>query len=97
MPIPSNCQVCSYLAYCSTSCRDADEEVHKNECAVLPSLWMSRTSVTCFLALRAIAQRPFEELIKLKDKLKSSKGRFEVTAQHPYRSDDFEAYYGLGN
>ncbi|XP_034188347.2 protein-lysine N-methyltransferase SMYD4 [Osmia lignaria lignaria] len=95
VPIPSNCQVCSYLAYCSTSCRDADQKVHKNECTVLPSLWMSKTSVTCFLALRTITQRPFEELIKLKDKLKSSKGRFEVSAQQPYRADDFEAYYGL--
>lgn len=95
VPIPSKCQVCSYLAYCSISCRDADAKIHEHECAVLPSLWMSQTSVTCFLALRAITQRSFEELIKLKDKLKSSKGRFEISPQRPYRPDDFEAYYGL--
>lgn len=95
VPTPAACQTCSYVAYCGTSCRDADAKVHKIECMLLPKLWGSKTSVTCFLALRSITQRSFEELFKLKDTLEASKGRFDVSKQRPHRSDDFEAYYGL--
>lgn len=62
---------------------------------ILPSLWFSETSVNCFLALKAIVQKPFEELLTLKDKLKATKGRFETSTQRPRRHDDFEAIYGL--
>ncbi|XP_053987959.1 SET and MYND domain-containing protein 4 [Hylaeus volcanicus] len=95
VPTPAACNTCSCVAYCSIPCRDADATVHRNECTLLPTLWNSKTSITCFLALRSVTQRPFEELFALKDKLKASKGRFEVTAERPHRSDDFEAYYGL--
>lgn len=64
---------------------------------ILPSLWFSETSVNCFLALKAIVQKPFEELLTLKDKLKATKGRFETSTQRPRRHDDYEAIYGLSN
>ncbi|XP_078044040.1 protein-lysine N-methyltransferase SMYD4 [Augochlora pura] len=95
VPIPAACNVCSCVAYCSIRCRNADAKVHQNECVLLPTLWYSNTSVTCFLALRAITQRPYEQLIKLKDRLEMSKGRFSVTTERPYKGHDFEAFYGM--
>ncbi|XP_003487532.1 SET and MYND domain-containing protein 4 [Bombus impatiens] len=95
VPIPTSCDTCNFVAYCSIPCRNKDAEIHKNECMILPSLWFSETSVNCFLALKAIVQKPFEELLALKDKLKATKGRFETSTQRPRRHDDFEAIYGL--
>ncbi|XP_076755179.1 protein-lysine N-methyltransferase SMYD4 [Xylocopa sonorina] len=95
VPIPGACQVCSCVAYCSTTCRNADAKIHEKECVILPSLWISNTSINCFLALRVITQRPFEELFKLKDKLITSKGKFEISTQRPHKPEDFEAFYGL--
>ncbi|KZC10665.1 SET and MYND domain-containing protein 4 [Dufourea novaeangliae] len=94
-PLPAACNICCCVAYCSLRCRDADAKVHQNECVLLPTLWSSNTSITCFLALRAVTQRPFDELIQLKDKLKTSKGRFDVTVHKPHRGQDFEAFYGM--
>ncbi|XP_076627679.1 protein-lysine N-methyltransferase SMYD4 [Colletes latitarsis] len=95
VPTPAACKKCSWVAYCGIRCRNADAKVHRTECMLLPALWRSNISVTCFLALRSITQRSFEELFKMKDTLAASKGRFHVTPQRPHQSDDFEAYYGL--
>lgn len=95
VPMPAACYTCSCVAYCSIPCRDSDAKVHQNECALLPTLWLSKTSITCFLALRSVTQKPFEELFKLRDKLVRSKGKFEASAQQPYKGEDYEALYGL--
>lgn len=95
VPIPTLCETCNYVAYCSISCRNKDSKTHENECMILPSLWISKTSVNCFLALKAIVQRPFDELFRLKDQLEISKGRVQISEQQPYRTDDFETIYGL--
>ncbi|XP_017766370.1 PREDICTED: SET and MYND domain-containing protein 4-like [Eufriesea mexicana] len=95
IPIPTACELCSYVAYCSISCRDQDAEIHKNECTLLSTLWTSGTSVNCFLALKSIIQYPFEELYKFKSKLLNSKHKCEVSVQRPYRTNDFEDVYDL--
>ncbi|KAK9307770.1 hypothetical protein QLX08_002008 [Tetragonisca angustula] len=95
VPMPTICETCNCVAYCSVPCRNKDAKTHENECTILPSLWASKTSVNCFLALKVIIQRPFDELMELKDKLETSKGRAQISAQRPYRTDDVETIYGL--
>ncbi|XP_076660578.1 protein-lysine N-methyltransferase SMYD4 [Halictus rubicundus] len=95
VPLPAACNVCSCVAYCSIRCRNADAKVHQNECVLLPTLWISSTSITCFLALRAVTQKPYDQLMKLKDRLETSKGRFDLSVERPYQGHDFEASYGL--
>lgn len=95
VPIPAVCQTCSCVAYCSISCRDKDAKIHENECSILPTLWASKTSINCFLALRIIVQQSFEKLYKLKDVKANSKDKFEVSASEPYRSNDFKIMFRL--
>lgn len=97
VPTPAACCACSCVAYCSRRCRDADAQVHLRECKLLPALWHSRASVTCFLALRAIMQKPFEEMIKLRDRLKNSENVSKFSAKNPYRGDDYMNFYNLGD
>ena len=92
-PIPASCNTCSSIAYCSRNCRDEDAKLHSLECKILGPLWCSGASVTCILALRAIIQRPLDELIKLKDKLNE---KYEGTKTRPYKGTDYEALHGLG-
>ncbi|XP_031850428.2 protein-lysine N-methyltransferase SMYD4 [Nomia melanderi] len=94
-PIPAACNVCSCVAYCSIRCRNKDAKVHRNECVLLPTLWVSNTSITCFLALRTITQQPYEHLLKLKDKVEACKGKLYVSAEQPYRRQDIEAFCSL--
>ncbi|CAK9796407.1 SET and MYND domain-containing protein 4 [Anthophora plagiata] len=95
VPIPADCQTCSYVAYCSTSCRDEDAKMHENECTLLPILWTSKISVTCFLAIKAVTQHAFEKIFERRDKLEASKGKLEVSKQKPHLSGNIEAFYGL--
>lgn len=94
VPIPSAC--CSCIAYCSCRCRDANAEVHQRECNLLQALWHSGASVTCFLALRAITQKSFEEVMKLKKRLKNFENVSKISAENPYRGDDYMAFNNLG-
>ncbi|KAL0119550.1 hypothetical protein PUN28_007773 [Cardiocondyla obscurior] len=96
VPIPAACHTCSCVAYCSRRCRDADAQVHSRECKLLPALWHSKTSITCFLALRAITRRPFEETMKLKERLRDFKSMPKISAENPYRGDDYSTtFYNL--
>jgi hypothetical protein len=97
VPIPAACHNCSCVAYCSRHCRDADAQVHLRECKLLPILWHSKASITCFLALRAITQKPFKEIMKLKERIKNSAAASEFSADSPYRTDDYVTFYNLGN
>ncbi|XP_015599275.1 SET and MYND domain-containing protein 4 [Cephus cinctus] len=95
-PIPAACYACSCIAYCSPRCRDADAEAHLIECNILTTLWQSNASVTCLLALKAVTQRPFADLLKLQEHLKVNAGKSnEITKSHPYRGDHYEAFHGL--
>ncbi|XP_043467770.1 SET and MYND domain-containing protein 4-like isoform X2 [Leptopilina heterotoma] len=89
-PIPAFC--CSYVAYCSTNCRNLDSNLHSIECKILGPLWSSGTSVTCLLALRAIIQRPLNELIKLEDKFNE---KYVGSKIRPYKGSDYEALHGM--
>ncbi|XP_076232115.1 protein-lysine N-methyltransferase SMYD4 [Calliopsis andreniformis] len=96
IPMPAECGVCSCVAYCSIACRRADAKAHRNECKILLALWISKTSITCFLAVRTITQRPFEELFKMKDILEASKSKkLEVSEQQPYTGENFETFFRL--
>ncbi|XP_029675383.1 SET and MYND domain-containing protein 4-like [Formica exsecta] len=95
VPIPTACCTCSCIAYCSRRCRDADAQVHLRECKLLPTLWHSKASVTCFLALRAITQKSFEEIMKLKKQLADSGNALNISAKNPYRGDDYMTFYNL--
>lgn len=98
VPTPAACHTCSCVAYCSRRCRDADAQVHSRECELLPALWYSKASITCFLALRAITQRPFEEIMRLKEGLRDPGSVSKISAENPYRGDDYtNAFYNLGN
>ncbi|XP_026278286.1 SET and MYND domain-containing protein 4-like [Frankliniella occidentalis] len=56
---PVACPRCSAVLFCSAACRTQAERTHHAvECSVLPLLWASGASITCLMALRAIAQLP---------------------------------------
>ncbi|XP_011883193.1 PREDICTED: SET and MYND domain-containing protein 4 [Vollenhovia emeryi] len=96
VPMPAACRTCSCVAYCSRRCRDADAQVHSRECKLLPVLWHSQASVTCFLALRAITQKPFEETMGLRERLRNPGSASKISAENPYRSDDYaNTFYNL--
>lgn len=96
MPVPAACYTCSCIAYCSRRCRDADAQKHLRECRLLPVLWHSKASVTCFLALKSITQRPFEEVIELKKRLGDGASAFKICPENPYLRDDYMTFYNLG-
>ncbi|XP_014485617.1 PREDICTED: SET and MYND domain-containing protein 4-like [Dinoponera quadriceps] len=91
VPIPAIC--CTCVAYCSRRCRDADAQVHPRECRLLPVLWNSKASVTCFLALKAVTQRSFDEVVKLKGRLGGA--AFRISPENPYLGDDYATFYNL--
>ncbi|KAL6258691.1 hypothetical protein P5V15_010643 [Pogonomyrmex californicus] len=93
--VPAACRTCTCVAYCSHRCRDADAQVHSRECKLLPALWHSKASVTCFLALRAITQIPFEEAMKLNQRLKDSGNASRISAENPYRGENYATFYNL--
>ncbi|XP_011695563.1 PREDICTED: SET and MYND domain-containing protein 4 [Wasmannia auropunctata] len=96
VPMPAACGTCNHVAYCSRRCRDADTQVHSRECKLLPALWHSRASVTCFLALRAITQRSFEEITRLKERFRDPGSTPKISAENPYRGDDYaNTFYNL--
>ncbi|KAG5323607.1 SMYD4 protein, partial [Pseudoatta argentina] len=98
VPTPAACRTYSCVAYCSRRCRDADAQVHSQECKLLPALWYSKASVTCFLALRAITQRPFEEVMRLKEQFRDPGSALKISAENPYRGDDYiNTFYNLVN
>ncbi|XP_011269215.2 SET and MYND domain-containing protein 4 isoform X1 [Camponotus floridanus] len=93
--VPVPCRTCSCIIYCSRRCRDADAQVHLRECKLLPILWRSKASVTCFLALRAITQKSLEEIMKLKKQLVDSGSALNISAKNPYRGNDYMTFYNL--
>ncbi|GAB1861357.1 SET and MYND domain-containing protein 4 [Camponotus japonicus] len=93
--VPVPCRTCSCIVYCSRRCRDADAQVHLRECKLLPILWRSKASVTCFLALRAITQKSLEEIMKLKEQLVDSGNALNISAKNPYRGNDYMTFYNL--
>ncbi|XP_012543048.1 SET and MYND domain-containing protein 4 [Monomorium pharaonis] len=96
VPTPAACRTCSCIAYCSRRCRDADAQVHSRECKLLPVLWHSKASVTCFLALRAITQKSFEETMRLKERLRNSESASKISIENPYRGADYaNTFYNL--
>ncbi|XP_035734855.1 SET and MYND domain-containing protein 4-like [Vespa mandarinia] len=95
VPMPAACNICSCIAYCSTRCRDKDAEVHLRECNLLPPLWLSKASITCFLALRALLQRPFVEFVEMKERLTFNKEKRDISEKRPYNGDDYESFYDL--
>lgn len=97
MPTPAACYNCSCIAYCSPCCRDTDAEMHLRECKLLPILWHSKASVTCFLALRAITRQSFEEIMKLKEQLKDIRSEPMISAENPYKGNNYVTLYNLGN
>lgn len=42
-------------------------------------------------------QKPFEEMIKLRDRLKNSENVSKFSAKNPYRGDDYMNFYNLGD
>lgn len=88
-PLPASCYKCSSITYCSPKCRDADEPLHRLECGILGPLWYSKASVTCFLALRAIIQRPYEEFVKIKQQ------KLEL-GKEPYLGKNYKTFCNLG-
>nr|XP_050866692.1 SET and MYND domain-containing protein 4-like [Vespula vulgaris] len=95
VPTPAICNICSCIAYCSIRCRDKDAEVHLRECNLLPALWLSKASITCFLALRALLQRPFVEFAEMRERLMSNKKKREISEKRPYKADDYDSFYDL--
>lgn len=69
-PVPASCDKCIHLVYCSQRCRNSDEKVHRYECSLLPILYSSKASITCYLAIKIIIEHSFDELIRLKDSKK---------------------------
>lgn len=59
----------------------------------MPVLWHSKASVTCFLALKAITQRSFEEVMELKGRLGDVAS---ASPEKPYLEDDYITFYNLG-
>lgn len=56
--VPLPCDGCADVVFCSPECRQLTAgSYHRYECGMLRILWNSGTSVTCHMALRAIAQQ----------------------------------------
>ncbi|KAG8042606.1 hypothetical protein G9C98_005240 [Cotesia typhae] len=94
-PYPAVCDTCAAVAYCSTSCRDADSKVHLNECSVLVPLWLSEASVTCLMAIKAIIQKPWAKLKALKEEFYKSSAGFKPSADHLFKGSDYVCFWSL--
>lgn len=91
-PLPASCYACTSIAYCGSKCRNVDQDVHKVECQLLGPLWCSGASVTCIMALKAVIQRPFEQVMALKGRL-----ALNVSKEDPYLGQDYRTFHNLGN
>lgn len=88
-PVPASCNECTIIIYCSTKCRNSDAEAHATECSLLLALYVSAASVTCFLALKSVSQRPLSELKRLKDFL------IPEAKIKPWKGADYKALHAL--
>ncbi|XP_066591928.1 SET and MYND domain-containing protein 4-like [Prorops nasuta] len=94
VPFPAACYTCNSVAYCSPKCREADAETHLVECYILPTLWMSSASITCFLAIKTVIQKPYQEMLKLKEKLKTVQSK-EIVRKRPFKGSNYLDFYSL--
>ncbi|XP_011314323.1 SET and MYND domain-containing protein 4 [Fopius arisanus] len=94
-PFPAACDTCALIAYCSANCRDADAKAHINECNILGPLWLSNASITCLLAIKAVIQKPYAKLRKLKEAIEKSDKTFQASKDHPFRASDYMAFYSM--
>jgi len=104
MKAPMPCPVCTKVLFCSYDCRaHALSTYHKYECKVFDFLIASGMSIVCFLAYKAIVQKPFSFFLENKDKFQSHDESSGVNIQlgedgqplEKYLSSDYRNYFNL--
>ncbi|KAG6465918.1 hypothetical protein O3G_MSEX015498 [Manduca sexta] len=88
-PILVPCPKCPNVIFCSEKCLEAAQKsYHAYECHIVPLLWKSGCSVTCFIALRMITQNKKEYFTKIVSELDSK-------SSGVYKTDDYKNIYNL--
>jgi SET and MYND domain-containing protein 4 len=94
--LPIACTLCADVIYCSTKCRDtAWNSYHRIECGVMQHLWNSGASITCQMALRAIAQKSLKYFLDMKDELEELRKNPDYERLDGLKNDDYRRVFVL--
>ena len=106
MKAPLPCPVCTKVMFCSYDCRQiALSTYHKYECKIFDFLIASGMSIVCFLAYKAICQKPFEYFLENRQKMEVANHNEESGVHitlgedgkplEKYLSKDYKNYFNL--
>jgi tetratricopeptide (TPR) repeat protein len=104
MKAPLPCPVCSKVLFCSYNCREkALSTYHPYECKIFDFLIASGISIVCFLAYKAMVQKPASFFLENRDKFVAHDEASGVNIQvdkdgkplDKYLSNDYRNYFNL--
>ncbi len=96
MKAPLPCPVCTKVMFCSYDCRQkALSTYHPYECKIFDFLVASGMSIVCFLAYKAVIQKPFKFFLDNRDKFKGYDESSGVNVSEKYLSSDYKNYFNL--
>merc|ERR1712156_861302 len=104
MKAPLPCPVCTKVMFCSYECRKiALSTYHKYECKIFDFLIASGMSIVCFLAYKAVVQKPLEFFLEHRDKFENHDESSGVQIlldedgkpKEKYLSSDYRNYFNL--
>lgn len=94
--LPIACKQCADVIFCSTKCRDtAWNSYHQIECGIMQHLWNSGASITCQMALRAIAQKSLKYFLDMKDELDELRKNPDYERLDTLKNDDYRRVFVL--
>jgi tetratricopeptide (TPR) repeat protein len=94
--LPIACQHCADVIFCSAKCRDkAWNSFHKIECGIMQHLWNSGASITCQMALRAIAQHSLKYFLDMKEELEELRKNPDYERLDKLANDDYRRVFVL--
>jgi SET and MYND domain-containing protein 4 len=94
--LPIACQHCADVIFCSAKCRDkAWNSFHKTECGIMQHLWNSGASITCQMALRAIAQHSLKYFLDMKGELEELRKNPDYERLDKLANDDYRRVFVL--
>ena len=104
MKAPLPCPVCTKVMFCSYECRkEALSTYHPYECKIMDFLIASGMSIVCFMAYKAIVQKPFKYFLDNRDKFTNHNEESGANVKlddkgqptEVYLSDDYRNFFNL--
>jgi SET and MYND domain-containing protein 4 len=90
------CRHCADVIFCTEKCRDAAwSTYHQHECGVKQHLWNSGASITCQMALRAIAHKSLDYFLAIRVELDELRKAANYEKTDAYPNDDYRRVFSF--